>query len=76
MGRRISVHIEEQTLNDLMRFTGETSATKAVLRAVEELIQCERRVHIKELRNMAGKIEFDEEWLEQRRREHPGLPDD
>ena len=73
MGRRISLHIEDQTVDDLMRFTGETSATKAIRKAIDELIQRERNVRIEKLQKMAGTIEFDEEWLAQRRREHPEI---
>ena len=72
MGKRISLHIEEQTLDDLMRFTAEPSPTRAIRKAIDELIENRRRVAIEELRGMMGKVEFDEAWLEQRRREHPG----
>ncbi|MBI4328971.1 MAG: hypothetical protein HY685_03790 [Chloroflexi bacterium] len=59
-------------LSDLMRFTGETTPTRAIHKAIDELIERERRVRTEELIKMAGTIEFDEEWLAQRRREHPG----
>ena len=73
MGRRISLHIEDQTVNDLMRFTEEESATKAIRKAIDELIQRERDARIDELYKMAGTFEFDEKWLGQRRRDHPEI---
>ena len=73
MGRRISLHIEEQTIGDLTRFTGESSPTRAIRKAIDELIQRERKIRIDELRKRAGTIEFDEEWLAERRREHPEI---
>ena len=50
MGKRVSVHIDERTLSDLMRFTSETAGTRAILRAVEDYIgrQRARRIHIPE----------------------------
>ena len=73
MGKRISLHIEDQTISDLMKFTGEASASKAIRKAIDELIQRERSAGIEKLRKMMGTIEFDEEWLAQRRREHPEI---
>ncbi len=72
MGKRVSLHIDDHVLNDLMRFTGEASPTRAIRKAVDDLIQRERKVRTEELIKMAGTIEFDEAWLEQRRKEHPG----
>ena len=72
MGRRISLHIDESLLRDLSHFTKEGKPTKAILKAVDDYISHEREKRVQELRQMAGKIQFDEEWLEQRRKEHPG----
>ena len=73
MGRRTSLHIEEQTISYLMQFTGEKSAAKAIRKAIDDLIQRERDARIKEFQKMAGTIQFDEEWLAQRQRDHPEI---
>ena len=69
MGKRISLHLEEQLLDDLLRLTGETSITRAIRRAIEELVQRERSARIDELRSLMGKIDLVDNWYELRHME-------
>ncbi|GEM_PF-6529209 len=77
MGRRISLHLDDTLVNDLLKFTGEKSAAKALRRAAEELIERERKARIGELRSMFGKTDLDLDWYRARHGpfDEPSSPD-
>ena len=53
---RLTVTIENKTIEELMGFSGATSKTKAVNQAVVEWIRWKKRQSLKELR---GKLDFE-----------------
>lgn len=67
---RTTLEIDEELLSKVMKATGEKKRSRAVDRALRDYLYWEA---VKGLRAMAGKIEFDEEWLAQHRREHPEI---
>ena len=80
---RTTLNIDEKLIDEVRELTGEKNKGKAVNRVLEEYI---RRKRTAELIAMFGKVDMvdnwyelrhghrkeEEEWLEQRRKEHPG----
>ena len=79
---RTTLDVDEKLIEEVKKLTKEKSKGKAVNRALEEYI---RRQRIDDLRSMLGKTDLvdgwyesrhghtkeEEEWLQQRRKEHP-----
>ncbi len=66
MGKRVSLHIEDRMLKDLILFTDEKSQSRAILKAIESFMDSERRARIEELRHMLGTIDLVDNWYELR----------
>ena len=56
---RTTLDIDEKLLESVVKLTGEKSKSKAVGKALEEYA---RRKSMDALRNLAGKIQIDDDW--------------
>ncbi len=58
---RMTVDIDKKVLEEVVALTGEKTKSKAVNKAMEWFV---RRERIRELREMAGKIDISDNWQE------------
>jgi hypothetical protein len=56
---RTTLNIPDQLMNDLIRETGTTSRTKAVIMAIEQFLR-ERR--LKKLLSLEGRLDLENNW--------------
>ena len=63
---RTTVDIDQALLDEVEKFTGETSVTKAVNRGLSEFV---RLAKLARLREMIGRVELEDNWRELKRLE-------
>ena len=63
---RTTLNVDPCLIDEVKKITGESDRGKAVNRALEEYV---RRQKIERLIEMAGTIEFDDDWQERHERE-------
>ena len=66
----MTIDIDDDLVRQAQVVTKEADASVALVRAVEEYVH---RTTVEGLKELAGKVEFDEEWLAQRERQHPRI---
>lgn len=60
---RTTVTVQDEVLDELMKYTGAKTRTEAVNKALEDLI---RRLKIEKLRSMRGKFQIEDNWKQLR----------